>query len=467
MLIQFLGGANEIGASCIYIEMESLRGKAVRILLDCGIRPKCIGDHRLPRFELLESYRNIHALLLSHAHLDHTGAVPCVAGHFPEMPIYCTRPTRDIMDVLLRDSARLMTMDTSAKPLYSDIDVEYTMNQITAIEFNTPIHIAPGIRARFIPAGHILGASSILIESPESRILYTGDFTTQSLKTVGSQKFTGIAVRPDILITEGTYGNTIHPPGEAELARLTAAIIETTAQGGRVLISVFSVGRSQELLLMLVQQKLDIPVYVDGMIQTINLIYEINRSHLPRWLQAKAARNGTIFTSANLYQVYSKEHRYSIIGSREPSIILSSGGMLSGGTSSQYAGSILEDEKSMIALVGYQDSDTPGGKLIELISGKADNNAKTLEVNNSLYSLRCRVEKFDFSAHADMNGILLVVKKVAAKDIILVHGEAPALKNLGSVLTTNGFNVHIPGIGDMYEILDKQLKKQDCSEMAI
>ena len=103
MLIQFLGGANEIGASCIYVEMENSRGKIIRILLDCGIRPKGIGDDRLPYLDILEPYGNIHALLLSHAHLDHTGAVPCIAGWYPKMPIYCTRPTRDIMDVLLQD----------------------------------------------------------------------------------------------------------------------------------------------------------------------------------------------------------------------------------------------------------------------------------------------------------------------------------------------------------------------------
>ena len=154
------------------------------------------------------------------------------------------------------------------------------MEKVKVLEFNVPIFVAPGVRIRLLQAGHILGASAILVDIHGTRILYTGDYSTQSMKTVGPQMFTRFISSPDILITEGTYGDSTNPPWNIEMDRLADALLQTTEAGGKTLIPAFSVGRSQELLLMLRKRRLSVPVYVDGMIQTINLIHEANPDFL-------------------------------------------------------------------------------------------------------------------------------------------------------------------------------------------
>lgn len=463
MQIKFLGGAGEVGASCTLIETEDRHGRPAGIMLDCGIRPGAEDDKQLPVLAGLREACPLKGIFITHAHLDHTGAVPYLLKLYPDIPVYCTRPTRDIMDVLLTDSARIMVMDANSSPLYTEADVRYAMDRVRVVEFNTQIRIAPGINIRMMQAGHILGASAILVEIHGTRILYTGDYSTQSMKTVGPQMFTRLVTSPDILITEGTYGDAINPPGNTEMDRLADAIRQTMGAGGKVLIPAFSVGRSQELLLMLRKRWLDAPVYVDGMIQTMNLIHEANPDFLHPSLRFKAV-DESIFSSSTFFQVCSRQQRSAILEGNEPCIILSSGGMLSGGTSSFYAGHILQDEKSMIALVGHQDPCTPGGRLLDMAVSEAgyagsDIPDRIVDIGGSIYPVRCRVEKYNFSAHADRNGILSTVEALNPSTIFLVHGEAFILQKLAAKLISSGSDVQVPNTGDCFQINEQNYRQ--------
>lgn len=463
MQIKFLGGAGEVGASCILIETQDRHGRPVGLLLDCGIRPGAEGGKRLPALAGLSEAYPLNGIFITHAHLDHSGALPYLLKLYPDISIYCTRPTRDIMDVLLTDSARLMTQDANSSPLYTEADVRYTMDRVRVIEFNTQLKIAPGIYIRMMQAGHILGASVILVEIHGTRILYTGDYSTQSMKTVGPQMFTRFVTSPDILITECTYGDSINPLSKTEIDRLADALRQTTEARGKALIPAFSVGRSQELLLMLQKCRLNVPVYVDGMIQTINLIHEANPDFLHPSLRIRYA-GVSMFSTGTFFQVSSKQQRSIILESTEPCIILSSGGMLSGGTSSLYAGHILPDAKSMIALVGHQDSCTPGGRLLDMAVSEAGSTGRdipdsTVDIGGSNYPVRCRVEKFNFSAHADRNGILSVVETLHPSTIFLVHGEAYILHKLATQIKSNESDVLIPYAGGCFQISEQNYKQ--------
>jgi len=471
MQIKFLGGAGEVGASCILIETEDRHGRPVGLMLDCGIRPGVENDKQLPVLAGLREACPLKGIFITHAHLDHTGAVPYLLKLYPDIPVYCTRPTRDIMDVLLTDSARIMVMDANSSPLYTEADVRYAMDRVRVVEFNTQIRIAPGINIRMMQAGHILGASAILVEIHGTRILYTGDYSTQSMKTVGPQMFTRFVTSPDILITEGTYGDSVNPSGNTEMDMLADALRQTTEAGGKVLIPAFSVGRSQELLLMLRMRRLDAPVYVDGMIQTINLIHEANPEFLHPSLRTRAAGE-SMFSSGTFYQVCSRQQRSAILECNEPCIILSSGGMLSGGTSSLYAGHILQDEKSMIALVGHQDPCTPGGRLLDMAVSEAgctgrDIPDRVVDIGGSIYPVRCRVEKYNFSAHADRNGILSIVETLHPSTVFLVHGEASILQKLAALLKSNGSDALIPYAGDCFQINEQNYRQLAVNSKAV
>lgn len=466
MKIHFMGGTEGIGASCVLVEVNDLNNRPFRIMLDCGLHPGESGENRLPAFNPFYAETVPDVLLLSHAHLDHTGAVPCIMQIVPGLKIYCTKPTRDIMHALLVDSARIMKGDTGSVPLYSEAEAHTVCDNVKVIDFMKPARLAPGIYTRFIPAGHIIGASGIMLETPEKRVLYIGDYSTQPSRTVGAQQFGRLFRKPEIIITEATYGDRIHPDRALEEDRLKQDITDTIDKGGRVLIPTFSVGRAQELLLMLQDMRLQVPVYIDGMIQSINLIYEANTEFLKS--NIRYSKNDSIFNQKGFYQVCSREFRAGILDNTDPCVILSSGGMLSGGASVHYAGNILEDDKNLLALVGHQDPETPGGKLLDSINDYTYDNHNAgqgwlLEIAGQAFSVNCRVEKYSFSAHADMNGIISVLKSLKPENILLVHGETPALESIRSRLQSEGMHAEIPSRGQVF-YYKSALEYKQCYE---
>ena len=296
MKIAFLGGADEVGASSTLIEIG---GK--RILVDAGIRPSpkvrwgLAGD-QLPNLSQIDSLGSLDAILITHAHTDHTGALELVTGRFPDTPVYATPPTIALTRVLHQDSRRIMQtrLDEEGElPLFDDVAVQHLMSAFVQVPFNDRLSLGEGLIATFFPAGHIAGAAMLGLESSEGRILITGDLSVSPQRTVDGVR--PPAFHPDVLIIESTYGGRLHANRAVQERKLVETVARVTADGGKVLIPAFALGRAQEILLILGEfQRRGIlpavPVWADGMVRAICQVYSAFADILPLALQERGAR---------------------------------------------------------------------------------------------------------------------------------------------------------------------------------
>ncbi|MDD4791626.1 MAG: MBL fold metallo-hydrolase [Firmicutes bacterium] len=431
MKIRFLGGAGEVGASCILASTES--GK--NILLDAGVRVSEEGTEMLPNLEPLNDIV-LDAIIVSHAHLDHSGALPLVAKLSPGASIYATTATKDLARVLLYDSIKVAEFSEGLQ-LFNEEDAEQALDRMVTYGFETSFEAAEGIQAVFLRAGHILGAAAILLQTGEGTLLYTGDFTTFEQETVWMQGFSGVLKRgADVVIAEATYGSRIHAPRFHEVQRLLDAVGESLDSGGQVLIPAFAVGRSQEILLALRnymrKTKRKYPVYVDGLIRNVNTVFARNPNYLKRRYEKEVLRGNELFYTSGIEAVGSRSQRDKILASKDPCVIVASSGMLTGGVSPIYAEKIVESEKNLLAIVGYQDEESPGRRLMDLID--LPESERTIVLNEREHRVRCKVGKFGLSAHADSLGIVASVKALMPNFVLLNHGNEESLAGLSQAL---------------------------------
>ena len=450
MRIRFLGGAGEVGASAILVTSNS--GK--NMLLDAGVRVNEEGTEMLPNLEPLNSV-SLDAIIISHAHLDHSGALPLVAKVSPGAGIYATAATKNLVKVLLYDSIKVAEFREGLQ-LFDADDAEQALDRLVTYGFEAAFEPAPGVLAMFLPAGHILGAAAVLLQMEEGTLLYTGDFTTFEQETVGMQRFTGVLKRGvDVAVVEATYGSRIHAPRSHEVRRLLDAIGDVIADGGRVLIPAFAVGRAQELVLALRnyirRTKKKFPVYVDGLIRNVNAVFSHNPHYLADRYRKEALRGEELFYTNGIESVTTKAQRDKIIASGEPCVIIASSGMLTGGVSPVYAERIVEGRKNLLAIVGYQDEESPGRKLLDL-AGRTEGE-RAVKLGGAEYQVKCRVAKFGLSAHADSLGIAASIKPLAPRLVLVNHGNDESLEALSETLASQlpeaGVKVAAPG--EVYE----------------
>jgi Cft2 family RNA processing exonuclease len=459
MNITFLGGGNEIGASSAIVEIGS-----ARILIDCGIRMS--GEHRLPDLAAIsQTSKQAHAgqldaVLLTHAHMDHSGALPVLHQHFPGVPVYATAPTRGLVEVLLRDSINIMRARAESEqelPLYSAPAVESLLEKMIPVPFGSPMEIGrSGVTATWFPAGHILGASSIGIEGVEQgrsiRVLFSGDIAVADQLTVPGM-LPPAAFRPDVLIIESTYGDRMHSPRELEEQRLVEMVAGVIEQRGKLLIPAFAIGRAQEVALMLLKQfrakKLaSFPVWIDGMVKTVCGVYSQYPAHQTPYARRLIEKHGNPFFNIvdEIRQVTSPAEREKVL-SGDPCVIIASSGMLTGGASAFYAQQIVNDERNGIAITGYQDEESPGRQLLAL----AEAETREVTVAGKTLEVKCGVEKYALSAHADCNEIAGLIEAINPREVVLVHGEGQSRESLRDLLRKQGTRyrpIHLPRTGD-------------------
>jgi len=421
----FLGGAGEVGGSCMLL---SVAGRY--ILFDCGIRVNQIGSDALPDFEFLkQSAPVLDAIFVSHAHADHVGALPLAHALYPDAPIYATIPTQQLSSVMLTNAVRVMETE-SEDTIFTQEAVETTLARIQTLESGQWIELWDGWRVLFIRSGHILGAVSIYLETPEGKFFYSGDISTFRQKTIdGLDDITSLPT-PDFMVCEATYGDGLHPSRTEEEVKLAKAVADVIQDGGSVLIPSFALGRAQEIILILrdamISKNIPIfPVITAGLVNSICAVYENLTQYLGAKLQKhiKNARQPVFF-----YKNFSKarmNEQEAILKNEAPKCIIASSGMLTGGASVTYAKGLAAHEKNAIFLSGYQDAESPGRKLQELQSGDTLNFA-----DGTCIEVKCRVERFHLSAHSDQGQLVSVIKQVNPKAIALVHGEEVALKAL-------------------------------------
>ncbi|MGE0129977.1 MAG: MBL fold metallo-hydrolase [Blastocatellales bacterium] len=459
MNITFLGGGNEIGASSAIVEIGS-----ARILIDCGIRMS--GEHRLPDLAAInQTSRQTHAgqldaVLLTHAHMDHSGALPVLHQHFPGVPVYATAPTRGLVEVLLRDSINIMRARAESEqelPLYSPPAVESLLEKMIPTPFGSPMEIGrSGVTATWFPAGHILGASSIGVEGVEQgrsiRVLFSGDIAVADQLTVPGM-LPPAAFRPDVLVIESTYGDRMHSPRELEEQRLVETVAGVIEQRGKLLIPAFAVGRAQEVALMLLKQfrskKLaSFPVWIDGMVKTVCGVYSQYPAHQTPYARRLIEKHGNPFFNIvdEIRQVASPAEREKVL-SGDPCVIIASSGMLTGGASAFYAQHLVNDERNGIAITGYQDEESPGRQLLAL----AEAETREVTVAGRTLEVKCGVEKYALSAHADCNEISGLIEAINPREVVLVHGEGQSRESLRDLLRRQGSRyraIHLPRTGD-------------------
>ena len=428
----FLGGAGEVGGSSLLI----FAGEKT-LLIDAGIRVNRQGREALPDLEMLRGLApRLDAIFISHAHADHIGALPFVHQMSPTTPIYATPPTAYLSYIMLRNAARVM--EASGERLFDAETLASTIAQMQKSLWDTETWypLFDDWKVMFIHSGHILGAVSIVLETPEGRFLYSGDVSGFHQKTIdGIRDLSGI--NPDFMWCEATYGTGNHPSRTSEEQKLAKAIADVIKKGGSVLIPSFALGRAQEILLILKHSMESnaiptFPVYVDGLVTAICKGYEkgvhawkpsIGR-RLRTWGENSLKKKGSIFFDKTV-QVAPYGTRETLLRDKKPKCIIASSGMLTGGASVEYAKALAPGKNNAIFLSGYQDADSPGRRLQELQHGDtlAFGDGSTVDVT-------CDVQRFHLSAHSDQGQLINMIKQANPKAIALMHGEPNSIQAL-------------------------------------
>lgn len=462
MKLTFLGGADEVGASCTLVEIA---GK--RLLIDAGIRiaPKSSRDlqaSQLPDLQPISEIGGVDFILVTHAHTDHTGALPLVVGQFPDVPVYMTRPTEALVRVLQKDAQRIMAANYEAEnelPLFDEVAVDKLLSAIQIIEFNQPLKLGEGLQVTYHVSGHIAGAGLLVIESVEGNLVMSGDVSKSPQRTVESIKVP--RVKADILVLESTYGGRLHANREAEERRIIESLNRVIERGGKVLIPAFALGRAQEVLQIILayRDQFSAPVYVDGMVRSVCDAYSIFQDLLPAQT-VKRARLEHLFFRENIKPIQSIQQRNELVYNNTPMVIVASSGMLTGGASQFYAQHLAPVAENAIFLTGYQDEEAPGKALQRLVKEHNPEEETRIRLGKESVTVRCEIGSYSLSAHADEDELVSIARALGAKEVLLVHGDASARHSLATALRQRQIITHTPQTGTVreYQFAKKQWK---------
>jgi metallo-beta-lactamase family protein len=464
--IQFIGGARTVTGSQ---HLLFINGK--KILLECGLFQGRRKDTYEKNKNFLFNPAEIDLMILSHAHIDHSGNIPNLVRNGFDGCIYATAATVDLCQIMLRDSAYLQERDIEwinkrrkkkneepIEPLYTFEDVETAMQNFIGVQYNRKIQLFPGINVTFRDAGHILGSASILLEIEENdgrkiRLGFTGDIGRPDMPVIRTpDKLRDL----DAIIMESTYGNRLHPPVEDVEEELAKVVRQCTKDGGKIIIPAFSVGRTQLMVYMLHklfdQNRIpEIPIYVDSPL-AVNAT-NVFRAH-PECFDRETNRvfldNGEDpFGFARLKYVSEVNASKELNEKKGPMVIISASGMAEGGRILHHLKNNVGNPKNLILFVGYAAEHTLARKIMD--------GAKEVNIFGEKNVINCKVKIMDyFSAHADQKELIDYIRlntKKKLKNIFLVHGEEGQSLILREKLVTMSYrNVHFPVSGEKFEI---------------
>ncbi len=432
--ITFLGGARQVGRSCLLLHTP-----VSKILLDCGIDVAASNKEKFPYLDVSEfNIKEIDAIIISHAHLDHSGLVPYLYKMGYRGPVYMTPPTRDIASLIALDFIGV-AYKKAATPLFSSKDIKEMVKHSICLNYNEVTDITPDIRLTFYNAGHALGSSMVHLNIGNGlhNLLYTGDMK------FGKTRLLDAAIvnfpRLETEIIEATYGskNDILPQRKESEDILINSIKQTIERKGRVLIPELGLGRAQETMLILedaFKQNLlpQVPVYIDGMIWDINAIHTAYPDFLSSNIRNQIFQDKNPFSSEIFSRVGSPQERKKVVEGG-PCIILATSGMLVGGASVEYLRELADNKKNSIIFICYQGVGSLGRQIQEgLKEVKMTNDGKEEDVKINL-----EVHTIDgLTAHSGRNQLLSFVNRCQPKPkrVIIGHGEASKCLDLASTL---------------------------------
>lgn len=478
MKLTFWGGARQVTGSMYLLELDD----DYRILIDCGIDQLRETDRYIPfppelthggLFPFEPSMINL--VVLTHAHIDHSGNLPNLVREGYEGQIICTAPTQQLSRLLLLDSAMLnrkklnkiqgtgKRRKTSTKPspeaewLYLERHAENAVESFITIPFNHRFKIKNGAYLTFIPTGHLLGAANVLLEINEGgqwkRIGFSGDIGRANYPLLRDpEPFPQV----DVLVTESTYGNRNHRDAGDPLDILEPIIRESCIDvPGRLIIPAFSVGRTQALLYTLnrLYQERDFPsikVFADSPLALKSTqVYENYNGLLNEEAQQFRATYGALFDFPNLHYIENMRESRALSNHNEPSIIISSSGMVSGGRVEYHVRQNIGNPYATILMIGYSAEGTLGRRLLD--------GQKYLRINDKDVPVNAKIRQTDiFSGHAGLDDLKRFVQFQDAdkvKQIFLVHGEPASMTDFALTLRTMGYeDIYLPEKGEEFEV---------------
>lgn len=421
MRIGVYGAGREVGRSAILVEASK-----TRVLLDYGVKiTETVPEFPLP-FEGL-----VDGIIVSHAHLDHTGYVP----HYfqeSEANVFMTPPTKDLSLLLWKDMIKVAKRK-EIEPPYAMKDIKEAESFTVTYDYYEMVPVTSETSFEFYDAGHIPGSAFTKLYTPEGKILYTGDFKIEATRLHNGADLTGIEA--DVLIMESTYADEDHPPRKLLEQRFVESVKETLDEGGFVILPVFAVGRAQEMVDILVSNGVDAPIWFDGMAREATKIilrypeYIANPGRLKRimrkvhWIRTSADRKRAL---------------------EEPGVIVTTAGMMQGGPVIFYTTALRNDPKSKVIFTGYLVEDTPGRRLLE---------EGVFEADGYEFKTELKVERYDFSAHAGRSELFEIVRRVNPSHVVVVHGdEENAIRLAEELNEQEGVKAFAPKLGERIDI---------------
>ncbi|MCQ8892466.1 MAG: MBL fold metallo-hydrolase [Candidatus Methanosuratincola sp.] len=450
--LRLLGAGREVGRSCIRLDINNHH-----FLLDCGIDPAATGPNALPDFTGT-SVENLDAVFVSHAHLDHTGAIPELVRRGFKGKVFMTLPTLALVKLLWQDELSIMEREWPKEDrLWSSKEMHQVLNKLAVPTTYHEVFKLDSISVNFHNAGHILGSTMTEITYKGFRLVYSGDLGTSSnhLRYWRTEDL----VYPDVLICEGTYGGKNRKSREETGKEFIESVRSTVESGGKILIPTFSVGKAQEILKILKDSWNKIPnveVYLEGMaIETLR-IYEQFLIYMD-----DKVRRAYLFNNINPFR-WEALRTFKSISERKrlyqrdcACIILAPSGMLRGGWSVWHMIKMAEDEKNLIALCGHMEEGTTGHQLMSGIRNFTLRDMLSKESKE--VNVRCKVAHFDISAHAMHNELCNYISRIKPERLVLVHGDEESLKALAESVKQHTGEIIMPSVGETVDLEHRPL----------
>lgn len=464
MNLEFIGASREVTGS---LYLLSAGGR--KILIDCGMEQ---GGDSYENKPLPLNPAAIDAVVLTHAHIDHSGMIPALSARGFRGPVYATPATRSLCDIMLRDSAHIQEMEAEWKnrkamrageaeylPLYTQQDAEKALEQFEGLPVETPREIFPGLRLTFTDAGHLLGSASVTLEIQEAgqarTLVFSGDIGNLHQPILNDPHY---LTRADYVVMESTYGDRLHGPQPDYLADLADTLQTTFDRGGNVVIPSFAVGRTQEILYFLreikergmVRGHEGFPVYMDSplAIKATNIFHEADADEFDQEMKDLLARGVNPITFDDLVICVTAEESKQINFEKRPCVIISASGMAEAGRIRHHLKHNLWRRESTVLFVGYQAVGTLGRALYD--------GEKSVKLFGETITVAAEIRALKaISGHADQAGLLTWIDSFNPRPIrvFVTHGEEEVALLFEGLLKEKGYATTVPYSGDTWDLL--------------